>query len=131
MSTHHQEWKRLGDGTLPCEDQDSGLGHVVPFKVYFNVYILLLVGTALTLWAATQDFGIFNLEIAIAIATIKSCAVTLFFMHVWWEKKAIWTLAIYPIFILLLMILGTLGDKAADINVTPMNPAPPLVGMSK
>ena len=101
---------RLGDGSLLGEDPDTGLGHIVPVKVYTSVFIGLLFLTIVTLWAATQHFGAFNLVIALIIAAIKAKLVTLFFMHLKWESKAYWFIAIYPIFIFVLLLVGTLVD---------------------
>jgi cytochrome c oxidase subunit 4 len=56
--------------------------HIGSVKIYFAVFIALMVGTGLTIFAAFQDLGPFNAPIALFIATIKAVAVVLFFMHV-------------------------------------------------
>lgn len=61
--------------------------HIVPIPVYLTIFAALLVGTALTVWAAYQDFGILNLPIALAIATVKASLVVLYFMHVKYASK--------------------------------------------
>ena len=61
--------------------------HIVPIPVYAAIFITLLVGTALTVWAAYQDFGVLNLPIALAIATFKASLVVLYFMHVKYASK--------------------------------------------
>jgi cytochrome c oxidase subunit IV len=105
------KWKRLGDGTLPCEDQDEGLGHIVPVHIYTATFMTLLLLTFVTVWAATQHFGILNLFIALAVATVKAAIVTLYFMHLNWESKVYWGIVIYPIFIFMLILGSTLGDN--------------------
>lgn len=57
-------------------------GHVGSLKVYFWVFVGLMVGTAVTIPAAFKDLGILNAPIALAIATAKAIAVILYFMHV-------------------------------------------------
>ena len=54
-----------------------------PLKGYFAVWIALLVGTGITVYAATLDLAPYNAAVALGIATIKATLVTLFFMHVW------------------------------------------------
>ena len=118
----NKKWNYLGDGSLRPEDPDKGLGHIVPIKTYNTVFISLLVLTAFTVAAATIDIGPFNLPLALAIATFKAAIVTLFFMHLNYEHKFIWGIVIYPIFVYLLMVLGTLGDEAVKNNTERLVP---------
>lgn len=61
--------------------------HIVPIPVYVTIFLTLLAGTGLTVWAAYQDFGILNLPIALAIAAFKASLVVLYFMHVKYASK--------------------------------------------
>jgi cytochrome c oxidase subunit IV len=56
--------------------------HIGSLKVYLAIFMVLMVGTAVTIWAAFLDLGMFNAPIALIIATIKAVFVVLFFMHV-------------------------------------------------
>jgi cytochrome c oxidase subunit 4 len=56
--------------------------HIVPRSTYFSVFAALLVGTAITVFAANIDFGRMNDVIAMTIAVTKMMLVLLFFMHV-------------------------------------------------
>jgi cytochrome c oxidase subunit IV len=56
--------------------------HIGSLKVYFGVFMVLMVGTAITIYAAFLDLGMFNAPVALVIATIKAIFVVLFFMHV-------------------------------------------------
>lgn len=56
--------------------------HIGSLKVYFGVFLVLMFGTAVTIYAAFQDLGMLNAPIALIIATIKAVFVVLFFMHV-------------------------------------------------
>jgi caa(3)-type oxidase subunit IV len=51
-----------------------------PLKTYFAVWIALLVGTGLTVYAATLDLGRFNAAVALGIATAKATIAALFFL---------------------------------------------------
>lgn len=53
-----------------------------PLPTYFAVFFALLVGTAVTVYAATLDLGKYNAAVALTIASIKATLVALFFMHV-------------------------------------------------
>jgi cytochrome c oxidase subunit 4 len=107
----HGNWKRLGKGDLPTEDADTGLGHIVPVRVYNMVFVTLLLLTVLTVWAASlQVSSTTHLIVATFIASVKGTVVALIFMHLWFEKKLMWVIAFYPLLILGLMILGTTGD---------------------
>lgn len=121
MASHGKEWKRLGDGSLPTEDQQKGLGHIVSIQTYKAVLYSLLMLTFITLWAAMHEFGVLNLPIALLIASVKATLVGMFFMHLNFESKILWAIAIYPFFILGLMILGTLGDTSVKERPVPLH----------
>ena len=120
--THsHEEWQRLGDGSLLTEDADIGLGHIVSLGTYAGVYFSLILLTIITVWAAFQDFGVFNLFVAMGIATAKAGVVTLMFMHLNYESKIVWGIVIYPLFIFVLILAGTLGDASVKKNAKPLH----------
>jgi cytochrome c oxidase subunit IV len=56
--------------------------HIGSLKVYFGVFMVLMIGTAVTIYAAFLDLGMANAPIALFIATVKAIFVVLFFMHV-------------------------------------------------
>ena len=84
--------------------------HIVPRTTYFSVFAALLVGTALTVFAATQDFGKMNDVVAITIAVTKMMLVLLFFMHVRYSSRLIWVIVSAMFFWLLILLLLTLTD---------------------
>ena len=63
-------------------EQHEHTAHVVPISTYVGVFIVLLVGTALTTAVAYIDLGRWNTVVALAIAVTKMLFVILFFMHV-------------------------------------------------
>jgi len=84
--------------------------HIVPLKIYFAVFAALLVGTAITVWAAFHDFGALNTVIALAIAGVKATLVILYFMHVKYSKPLIWTFVGAGILWLGILITLTASD---------------------
>jgi len=56
--------------------------HIVSVRIYITIFLALMAGTALTVWAGRQDFpGPLNVVIALTIAVIKATLVILYFMH--------------------------------------------------
>jgi cytochrome c oxidase subunit IV len=84
-----------------------------PLKMYFAVFFALLVGTGLTVYAATLDLGRYNAVVALGIATIKATLVALFFMHVWHASEKLTKLVVVAALFFLLLLLGlTMSDYA-------------------
>lgn len=84
--------------------------HVVPLKVYFTIFALLMLGTALTVQAAFLDLGAFNTPVALAIAVGKATAVVLYFMHVKYSHKMTWIVVLGSVFWLGLLLVLTMID---------------------
>jgi len=81
--------------------------------MYFGVFFALLVGTGLTVYAATLDLGRYNAVVALGIATIKATLVALFFMHVWHASEKLTKLVVVAALFFLLLLLGlTMSDYA-------------------
>ena len=77
-------------------------------RAYMFVFGALLVGTVLTVWAATLEFNKTHpktgITVAIIIATVKASLVAGYFMHLLSERKAIYaTLAATAFFFVALM----------------------------
>ena len=69
-----------------------------------------MLGTAITIWAAFQNFGKFNIVIALAIATIKATLVVLYFMHARYSPKRTQLVIVCSVFWLAIMLGLTLSD---------------------
>ena len=79
-------------------------------KVYLGVFASLLVLTGLTVGIAFIDLGHeINIVFALLIATAKASLVGLFFMHLKWERKSIYSLLVLVFFFFLALIGLTLG----------------------
>jgi cytochrome c oxidase subunit 4 len=87
-----------------------------PLKGYIAVWIALLIGTGLTVYAATLDLAPYNAAVALGIATIKATLVALFFMHVWHASEKLTKLVVIAALFFLLLLLGlTMTDYATRL----------------
>ena len=84
--------------------------HVVSLRTYFAVFISLLVGTGLTVLAASVDMKWLNTPIALTIAVIKATLVILFFMHVKYSSRLTQVIVAASLFWLGIMLTFTLSD---------------------
>lgn len=85
--------------------------HIVQLKVYVTIFLALLVGTTLTVWAGFRDFpGQLNVIIALTIAVIKATLVVLYFMHVRYGSRLVWLVFASALFWLAILFALTLSD---------------------
>lgn len=84
--------------------------HIVPLRVYWGVFLSLLVLTGVTTGIAYIDLGRFNLVVALAIAVFKATLVVLFFMHVKYSTKLTKTIVASGFVFLLIMVFFTMTD---------------------
>jgi cytochrome c oxidase subunit 4 len=85
--------------------------HISSVKLYVTIWLALLVGTGLTVFASTLDLGPFNAIVALAIASTKAVLVILFFMHVKYAHEKMTKLVIMTaIFFFLILLALTMAD---------------------
>jgi len=85
--------------------------HIVSVKVYITIFLVLLVGTALTVLAAFMDFPWkFNTIIALTIATTKATFVVLYFMHVRYSSRLVWVIVASALFWMAILFAFTFSD---------------------
>ncbi len=85
--------------------------HHVGYKTYIIIFVALLILTAITVYVSYFNFGVFNIVVALAIASLKAALVALWFMHLKFEDKVTWYFILFPIGLLALMI----GLVAVDV----------------
>lgn len=73
VSDEHDEHDEHEEGSVHA--------HVAPAKLYWGVFLALIVLTVLTVGLAGIHLGKANLAIAIVVASIKAALVCTFFMH--------------------------------------------------
>jgi len=82
-----------------------------PLTTYVVIWIALLAGTALTVFAAHIDLGPFNAAVALTIATAKALLVVLFFMHLKGSsEKLLKLVVISTVFFLLILLALSMAD---------------------
>ena len=83
---------------------------------YRKVFIYLLIGTTLTVWASYMEFNVQNsmagaVFVGLTIAMIKGYLVAANFMHLNSERKLIyWILLLTVFFLALLLFIPVLWD---------------------
>ncbi|HEX5734643.1 MAG TPA: cytochrome C oxidase subunit IV family protein [Blastocatellia bacterium] len=84
--------------------------HIVSKKVYFAIFIALIILTGVTYWVALLDLGPFNAIVALTIAVFKAMLVVLYFMHVRYSSRLTWVFVGAGFFWLAIMVVLTLSD---------------------
>ncbi|MBV9343098.1 MAG: cytochrome C oxidase subunit IV family protein [Acidobacteria bacterium] len=88
--------------------------HIVSSKLYWLIWLILIIATFLTAWIATIDLGPFNTVVALVIATCKASVVALIFMHVkYTSEKMTRAIVISVVFWLLLLLVLSLTDYSS------------------
>ena len=87
--------------------------HIVSVRVYITIFLILMVGTILTVFAAKADFPApLNAVVAMTIAVFKATAVVLYFMHVRYSSRLIWLVVGSALFWLVILFALTFSDYA-------------------
>jgi cytochrome c oxidase subunit IV len=85
--------------------------HIVPVKVYVSIFLALMIGTAVTVLAAYQNFpGALNVIVAMTIAVVKATLVVLYFMHVRYSARLIWVIVASALFWMAILFALTFSD---------------------
>lgn len=85
--------------------------HIVSVRVYIAIFLVLVVGTALTVIAAFFDFPWrLNTIVALTIATLKATFVVLYFMHVRYSTRLVWVIVAAAFFWMAILFAFTFGD---------------------
>jgi len=77
---------------------------------YFNVWMSLLGLTIVTVAASYIHFGVLNIFIAMAIASVKAVLVCLYFMHLKYDKRVNQVVFASAFFFLIIFAALTLSD---------------------
>jgi len=79
--------------------------HIVPYKTFLVVWLVLLLLTAITVAAAQFNLGPLNVWVALGIATLKSGLVVAFFMHMKYEQR-LFKFALLSALLILAIFIG-------------------------
>ncbi|MDO8644860.1 MAG: cytochrome C oxidase subunit IV family protein [bacterium] len=89
-------------------------------KTYFLIWAMLIFLTGVTVAVSYFDFGIFNIYIAMLIATVKASLVALFFMHLIEDSRLNQVVFISSLVFLFLFVLFTVTDTRSRPQPKPM-----------
>jgi cytochrome c oxidase subunit IV len=84
--------------------------HIVPTRVYYTIFGILMLCTYLTVQIAFFDLGALNTIAALVIASLKAVLVVLFFMHVRYSTRLTWVIILGSVFWLSILLTLTLTD---------------------
>ena len=84
--------------------------HVVPKRVYYVVFAILMLCTYLTVQIAFFDLGPLNAIAALVIAVFKATLVVLFFMHVRYGTRLTGAVVLGSLLFLAILLALTMGD---------------------
>ena len=84
--------------------------HICPVRLYVCVFLALMVFTVITVGVALVDMGIMNNVVMLAIAVFKASLVIFIFMHLKYNPKILWFIAIGAFVWLGIMLALTLSD---------------------
>ncbi len=76
----------LGEIKMADHSHAESRHHVVPAKVFFNVFVALVVLTVLTVVFHEMHLGAFAAPVAFLIATAKATLVLMYFMHLKYDN---------------------------------------------
>jgi cytochrome c oxidase subunit 4 len=84
--------------------------HILPTRVYYTIFAILMLCTFATVGIAFFDLGPLNAIAALTIAAFKAVLVVLFFMHVRYSTRLTWAVVVGGVFWLGILLTLTLSD---------------------
>ena len=84
--------------------------HILPKRVYYTIFAILMFCTYLTVQIAFFDLGALNTIAALGIACVKATIVILFFMHVKYSTRLTWAVVLGSIFWFGILLALTMSD---------------------
>jgi len=86
-------------------------------SAYLNVWMGLLVLTGSTVGVSYIEFGIFNIVVAMLIATVKATLVSLYFMHLKYDNRVNQVVFVSSFLFLFIFVAFTISDVMYRPNV--------------
>jgi cytochrome c oxidase subunit 4 len=93
--------------------QETPHEHISPLSMYIGIFLMLMVMTGLTVFAAFVNLGSFNAPVALAIAVFKATLVILYFMHVKYSSHLTKLTVATGLFFLVILLTETMMDYAS------------------
>jgi cytochrome c oxidase subunit 4 len=99
------------------------VGHLVSYSTLLGTGLALLVLTVITVAVRYVDLGEANIYIAIGIAVVKATLVSLFFMHLRWDRPFnLMVLVGSMLFVVLMMIFCMMDVGQYEPTINKGNP---------
>jgi cytochrome c oxidase subunit 4 len=99
------------------------VGHLVSYSTLLGTGLALLVLTVITVAVRYIDLGEANIYIAIGIAVVKATLVSLFFMHLRWDRPFnLMVLVGSMLFVVLMMIFCMMDVGQYEPTINKGNP---------
>jgi len=92
------------------QDHFDPSSHIAPISMYVGIWAALMLFTGITVFAATVELHVFNIVVALVIATIKGTLVVLFFMHLRYSTKLTMVTVLAAIFFLIILFAMSMTD---------------------
>jgi cytochrome c oxidase subunit 4 len=89
------------------------MSHVASKGSYVTIFLLLMMLTAITVFAAYLNLGVFNATVALGIAGLKATLVVLYFMHVKYSSRLTKLTVMSGFFFLAILFGLTMIDYSA------------------
>jgi cytochrome c oxidase subunit 4 len=83
---------------------------MISARVYFSIYVVLMILLALTLGAAYIHLGLFNPVVAMSISIVKAFLIILYFMHIRYSGRLRWVFAGIGFFWLAILLVLAMTD---------------------
>jgi len=104
------------------EEPHPLVGHLVPYSTLFATGFVLLVLTVVTVAARYIDLGEANIYLAIGIAVVKATLVSLFFMHLRWDRPFnLMVLVGSMLFVVLMMVFCMMDVGQYEVSLNKGN----------
>jgi cytochrome c oxidase subunit 4 len=98
------------DLPVPAAVSDRETRVIVPTRIYYAIFAVLMLCTGLTVAIAFIDLGPLNIVAALVIAVFKATLVVLFFMHVRYSTRLTWAVVVGSVFWLGILLSLTMTD---------------------
>ncbi len=96
--------------------------HIASKKIYYFVFVALLILTVATWQIAYIDLGRWNTVVMLLIAILKAGLVATFFMHLRWSHSMMRLVLFAALFWLAILITLTVGDVFTRNTVSHPQP---------
>ena len=94
------------------------IAHILPTRIYYTIFGILMLCTYLTVQIAFFDLGPLNIVAALVIAVFKATLVILFFMHVKYSTPLTRVVVLGSVFWLGILLVLTFSDYLTRARLT-------------